>query len=158
MSTVWQTRYRVLWQQLERLADRLSGTQPPVAMAEHTVRLLTFAITLLEQHRVDRRGRCPLCGWSRWRWRLWHRRPQCTVCQALAFSLDQSLDVVWWKLLTGAGEKCSLADVREWLEKRQHPASSVTLAVLAEHDDTIPLIPLPSPEQTGPPMNDPPSP
>ncbi|MBV9013080.1 MAG: hypothetical protein JO272_13720 [Pseudonocardiales bacterium] len=70
--------------------------------------LLTFAITLLEQHQVNKRGQCQFCGWSR-----------CTVCRALAFSLHQGLDVVWWQLLGSTGKQCGLADVREWLRQRE---------------------------------------
>jgi hypothetical protein len=119
VSSVWQTRYRVLWQELEQWADGLRGAQPPATLADHTVRLLTFAVTLLEQHRVNKRGQCQFCCWSRWTWRFWHRRPRCTVCRALAFALRQSLDVVWWQLLGSTGKKCSLVDVREWLRQRE---------------------------------------
>lgn len=92
MSTGWQTRYRVLRQQLEQWADEFGGAQPP---AECTVRLLAFAVILLAQHQVNKRGRCNFCGWTRWKWRFWHLRPPCTVCRALAFALSQGLDVVW---------------------------------------------------------------
>ncbi|MGH3770827.1 MAG: hypothetical protein ACRDRW_05435 [Pseudonocardiaceae bacterium] len=109
----------MLWQQLEQLADELRGAQPPAAPAENTVRLLTFAVTLLEQHRVNKRSQCHFCGWSRWTWRFWHWRPRCIVCRALAFALRQGLDVVWWQLLTSTGKKCSLVDVREWLRQRE---------------------------------------
>lgn len=118
VSSVWQTRYRVLWQQLEQLADWLRGAQPPATLADHTVRRLTFAVTLLEQHRVNKRGQCQFCGWSRWTWRFWHWRPRCTVCRALAFALRQGLDVVWWQLLASTGKKCSVVDVRDWLKQR----------------------------------------
>ncbi|MGH3925925.1 MAG: hypothetical protein ACRDTT_24210, partial [Pseudonocardiaceae bacterium] len=93
--------------------------QHSAALVEHTVRLLTFAVILLGQHRVNKRGRCQFCSWSRWTWRFWHWRPQCTVCCALAFALGQGLDVVRWQLLTSMGEKCSLADVREWMRKQE---------------------------------------
>jgi hypothetical protein len=119
VSSVWQTRHRVLCQQLEQWAHALRDAPPPATPAEHTVRLLTFAVTLLEQHRVNKRGQCQFCGWSRWPWRFWRRRPRCTVCRALAFALHQSLDVVWWQLLGSTGKQCSLADVREWLRQRE---------------------------------------
>lgn len=112
----------MLGEQLEQLADGLLDAQPPAAPAEHTVWLLSFATMLLEQHRVNKRGRCPFCGWSRWGWRFWHRRPQCTVCRTLAFAMIQGLDVVWWQLLTSTGRKCSLVDVREWLTQQERQA------------------------------------
>ncbi|MGH4024161.1 MAG: hypothetical protein ACRDRV_06200 [Pseudonocardiaceae bacterium] len=91
MSTGWQTRYRVLRRQLEQWAEELDDAQPP---AERTVRLVTFAVILLAQHQVNKRGRCSFCSWTRWKWRFWHLRPRCTVCRALAFALSQGLDVV----------------------------------------------------------------
>lgn len=109
----------MLRQQLERLANGLRGAQPPAALAEHTVRLLTFAVILQEQHRVNKRGRCQFCGWSQWKWRLWRRRPQCTVYLALSVSMGQGLDVMWWQLLNSTGEKYSLMDVREWMTRRE---------------------------------------
>lgn len=139
MSTVWETRYRVLWQQLEQLANRLRGAQPSAALAEHTVRLLTFAVILLGQHRVNKRGRCQFCSWSRWTWRFWHWRPQCTVCCALAFALGQGLDVVRWQLLTNMGEKCSLADVREWMRQRELQAGPAMADVPSPSPDLPPL-------------------
>jgi hypothetical protein len=146
----------VLRQQLEQLANRLRGAQPSAALAEHTARLLTFAVILLGQHRVNDRGRCRVCSWSRWRWQLWHRRSQCTVCCALAFALGQSLDVVWWQLLTSMGRKCSLMDVREWMTQREQQARPANPTVLAEHNRAAPLPP--PPEQAGPAMTDAPSP
>ncbi|MEO9107960.1 MAG: hypothetical protein ABI264_15615 [Pseudonocardiaceae bacterium] len=116
---MWQTRYRVLWQQLEQWTHELHGAQPPAALAEHTARLLTFAVTLLEEHQVNKRGQCPFCGWSRWAWRFCHRRPRCTVCRALEFAMHQGLDAVWWQLLNNTGTTCSLVDVREWLSQRE---------------------------------------
>lgn len=126
MSTVWETRYRVLQQQLEQLANELRSTPTPLALDERTVRLLTFSITLLDQHQVDRRGRCQLCKRPRWTGRFWHHRPHCTVGRALAFALRQGLEVVWWQLLMSTGKKCGLADVREWMAQREQQASPST--------------------------------
>lgn len=152
MSTVWETRYRVLRQQLERLANRLRDDQSPAALAEHTVRLLTFAVTLLDQHRVNKRGQCKFCGWSQWIRRFWRRRPPCTVCSALAFAIGQGLDVVWWQLLTKTGEKRSLTDVREWMKQREQQAHPTNLTVPAEHNQAAP------PEQANLATTDAPSP
>lgn len=143
----------MLRQQLEQLANRLHGAPPSDALAEHTVRLLTFAAILLGQHQVNERGRCHFCRWSRRRWPFWHRRPQCTVCRALAFAMGQGLDVVWWQLLTNLDKKISLVDVREWMTQREQQACP---AVLAEYNSAAPVIP--PPEQVGPAMTDAPSP
>ncbi len=125
MSTVWETRHRMLRQQLEQLANGLRNAQPAVALDERTVRLLTFATTLLEQHEVNRRGRCQFCRWPRWTWRFRRLRPRCTVCRALAFALDQGLDVVCWQLFTSIDKKCSLMDVREWMTQREPNAITI---------------------------------
>ena len=109
----------MLGQQVEQWVDELLDAQPPAAPVEHTARLLCFTAVLLEQHRVDKRGRCRFCGWSRRGRRFWHRRPQCTVCRALAFAMAQALDVVWWQLFTSTNKKCSLVEVREWLTQRE---------------------------------------
>lgn len=140
----------MLQQQLERLANGLRGAQPPAALAEHTVRLLTFAVTLLEQHRVNKRGQYQFCGWPQWSWRFWHRRPQCTVSCTLAFAMRQGLDVVWWQLFTSTGEKHSLTDVRGWMTQQERQAYPTNPTVLAEHNRSTPLTP--PPEQAGPAM------
>lgn len=101
MSNVWETRYRLLLEQLEELADQLSGEEPiePAVLTGQTVRLLAGVVTLLRQHRVNKRGQCKYCRSTRWTRRLWHRRPQCTVYRGIDFALTQSLDVAWWQLL-----------------------------------------------------------
>ena len=79
------------------------------APAECTVRLLAFAVTVLTQHQVNKRGRSNFCGWTRWKWRFWHPRPRCTVCRALAFALSEA-----W---TWCGGNCSPPRARSaaWL-------------------------------------------
>lgn len=101
MSNVWRTRYRLLLEQLEALADQLSGEEPitqPV-LEDQTVRLLAGVVMLLRQHHINKRGQCKYCGWTRRTWRLWHRRPQCTVYLSLDFAMSQPLDLVWGRLL-----------------------------------------------------------
>ncbi|MGH3814795.1 MAG: hypothetical protein ACRDUV_20510 [Pseudonocardiaceae bacterium] len=120
MSNVWGTRHRLLREQLEQLADRLSGVEPlaPAIVEEKTVRLLAAPAMLLRQHNVNKRGQCKFCGWTRWRWRFWHRRPQCTVYEAVGFVTSQSLDVVWWQLFEAVGRETSLEQVQRWMEER----------------------------------------
>jgi len=107
VSSVWGTQYRLLEEHLEQFADRLSASQPPESpvLTEHTVRLLAAALILVRQHHINKRGQCRYCGWSRWGWRFWHRRPRCTVYQTLNVVLRQSLDVVWWQLLDSLGQE-----------------------------------------------------
>lgn len=121
VSNVWTTRYRLLREQLEELADRLSAAEPiePAVAEQQTVRLLTAAAMLLRQHDVNERGQCKFCGGTRWTWRLWRRRRQCTVYLALGFAMSQGLDVVWWQLFESLGRKPSLVEVREWVEETQ---------------------------------------
>ncbi|MGH3603935.1 MAG: hypothetical protein ACRDQI_07890, partial [Pseudonocardiaceae bacterium] len=66
MSNVWETRYRLLLEQLEGLANQLNREKqnPPTPLEEQTLRLLTGAIAVLRQHRVDKRGQCNYCGWT----------------------------------------------------------------------------------------------
>lgn len=118
--SVWQTRYRLLGEQLDELAEQLGGDQPHEsgAVTEHTVRLLAAAAMLLRQHSVNKRGQCAFCGWTRWRWRFWHRRPQCTVYSILCFAMSQGLDVVWWQLFESVGKERSLVAVQEWIADR----------------------------------------
>lgn len=125
MSNVWGTRYRLLLEQLEKMADQLSSDQPPesAAVTEHTVRLLTFASILLRQHHINKRGQCKFCGWSQWKWRFWHRRPRCTVYRALVFVVSDRLDVVWWSLSESMGNQRSLVQVREWMRQRDQEAT-----------------------------------
>jgi hypothetical protein len=104
VSNVWETRYRLLVEQVEALAVQLRAEEPidPSALEEQTVRLLAAATTLLRQHRVNKRGQCNYCGWMRPVWRLWRRRPQCTVYRSLDFALRQPLDVVSFPLFQRA--------------------------------------------------------
>lgn len=109
MSSVWEFQDRLLLEQLELFVARLDGEEQiePPEIREHAVRLLAGVLMLLRQHRVNKRGQCQYCGWTRRAWRFWRRRPRCTVYRALAFAFGQRLDVVWWQLLenrdTGPG-------------------------------------------------------
>ncbi len=119
MSSVWQTRHRLLLEWFEELVDWLGGEQPvaQAAVEEQAVRLLMGAVRLLRAHEVDTRGRCKFCGWTRW-WRFWRRRRRCAVYSALGFAAEQNLDTVWWQLFEDVGKKSSLEQVRKWLEDR----------------------------------------
>lgn len=116
MNSLWETRYRLLREQLAGLTDRLSTDSSAPAIA---VRLLAVSALLLRQHQVNKRGQCRFCGWSRWKWRFWRRRPQCTVYRTLVFALSRGLDEVWWQLLESVGYELTLVDVREWLAHAQ---------------------------------------
>jgi hypothetical protein len=93
VSNVWETRYRLLLEQLGALANQLKGQESTAHAVrnDQMVRLLTGVVMLLRQHRVNKRGQCQYCG--RW-WRFWQTQPQCTVYRCTDFALRQPLDVV----------------------------------------------------------------
>jgi hypothetical protein len=106
VSNIWETRYRLLLEQLEALANQLRD-QEPTAQAvrnDQLVRVLTGVVMLLRQHRVNKQGQCSYCGG---RWRFWRTQPQCTVYRCLDFALRQPLDMEGYRkpfsvsLLTG---------------------------------------------------------
>jgi hypothetical protein len=119
VSSLWETRYRLVLQQLGELAERLSGAKPmaPAALEEWIVKLLATMLMLLRQHHINKRGQCRFCGWTSWKWRFWRRR--CTVYVALDYAMRQSLDVVWWKVFVELGREVSLEDVRRWNGERR---------------------------------------
>lgn len=118
-SSVWETRNRLLWEQLEQLTKRLSGEKPlePAELKELAVRLLAGVVMLLEKHHTNKRDQCQYCGWTKWARRFWRRRPRCTVYSAVDFAFHQRLDTVWWQLLGSLGRRTSLAEVRKWVEE-----------------------------------------
>ncbi|MGH3801395.1 MAG: hypothetical protein ACRDTD_14910 [Pseudonocardiaceae bacterium] len=101
MSNVWKTRDGLSLEHLEKVAGQLRSKEPiaPAELEEQLARLLTGVVILLRQHRVNKRGQCEYCRWTRWTWRVWHRRPQCTVYRSLDFAMKQPLDAVWQRLL-----------------------------------------------------------
>lgn len=98
VSNVWETRYRLLLEQLETLANQLSNQEPiaQAALNDQVVRLLAGVVMLLRQHRVNKRGQCHSCG--RW-WRFWQSQPHCAVYRCVNFALRQPLHWVWRQLL-----------------------------------------------------------
>jgi len=110
MTTVWQTRYRLLLEELEQWMDWLGGNEPreSVVVEEQALRLLTAAVVLLGQHAVNKRGQCKFCGRTRWKWRFWRRRRKCTVFQAVDRAMTQGIDVVWWEVLVACGREVEL--------------------------------------------------
>lgn len=88
--SVWQTRHRLLSEQLQYL---LHGN--PTEEDEEVVRVLIAAGVLLAQHQVDKRGRCRYCYDSTWP----RRRKPCTVHQTFAVALNQPIKMVldWFK-------------------------------------------------------------
>ena len=139
MSTVWATKYRLLLEQVECLVDWLHADKPrePRAVEEQAVRLLMSVAGLLRQHQVNKWGRCRCCAWTR-RGLFWYRRPRCAVYRALDFAMGQPLDVVWWQLFEIAGRDLALAEVRKWLEQREHAAREVGGSEVAG-DNTVVL-------------------
>jgi hypothetical protein len=100
VSNVWETRHRLVLDYLEKVVDQRRSNEQvtPAELEEQLLRLLTGVLMLLRQHRVNKRGQCQYCGWTRWTWRFWRRRPQCTVYLSLDFAMKQRLDMVWRRL------------------------------------------------------------
>jgi hypothetical protein len=97
VSNVWETRYRLLVETLENIVARLGDTAPGTSSLESNkqmVRVIVGVLTLLKQHRVNKRGQCRYCGWTQWYWRFFRTRPQCTVVRSLDFALRQPVEVV----------------------------------------------------------------
>lgn len=112
--------YRLFREELDGLADQLSGKKSalPAITEDQIVQLLAVAAMLLRQHRVNKRGQCKFCGGLRWKWRLWSRRPPCTVYRTVTFVMGQGLDEVWCRLFESLGKERSLIEVREWMKGR----------------------------------------
>lgn len=137
MNNDWETRSRAFLEELEKLAEWLSSDAPKssTALEEQTVRLLAVAVTLVRQHRVNKRGQCQLCGGTRWTWEFWRRRRECTAYQALNLGMGQSLDVVWWRVFDSVGRQRSLAQVRAWVAARAADAGAIAHAEIAQGND-----------------------
>jgi hypothetical protein len=93
VSNVWETRNRLLREELEQMMERLRSKESieSAEIREQTVQLLAGVVMLLRQHHVNKRGQCKYCGWTRWAWRFWRRRPQCTVYRSVYFAMKQPL-------------------------------------------------------------------
>lgn len=117
VKNVWETRHRLLLEQLQQWTAWLSGEKPtePGSVDDLVVRLLTGVVTLLKQHEVNKRGQCKFCGWTTWRWRLWRPRRHCTVFQTVDRAMKESIELVWWELFGSMGRKVGLEWVKEWL-------------------------------------------
>lgn len=119
MSNIQEAQYWLLRKQLEQWVAKLGNEEPieQEAVKELAVRLLTMAVMLLQQHVVNKRGRCRFCRWM--------RRPRCSVCGTLNLVMRQGLDVVWWQLFEKVGRQTSLEQVREWVTERKRPNGAV---------------------------------
>ncbi len=93
-SNVWETRDRLLFEHLEKLATQIRSDEllTPEQLEEQVLRLLSGGLILLRQHETNKRGQCRYCGWTWWTWRLWHRRPRCTVYMSLGFAMLQPMN------------------------------------------------------------------
>lgn len=101
MSNIWETRHRLVLEYLEKLVDQLRSEErvAPAELEEQLLRLLAGVVVLLRHHPVNKRGQCEYCGWTRWTWRFWRRRPRCMVYLSLDFAMRQPLDAVLRRLL-----------------------------------------------------------
>ncbi len=131
VSSVQETWHRLFREELEKLVGGLSEKKSvsPAVTEDQIVRLLAMVAILLRQHQVNKRGNCQSCGWMRWKWRPWNRRPPCTVYRTVSFVMGQGSDEVWWRLFESVGKEWSLVEVREWLKAK---ALDTTCAVCGE--------------------------
>jgi hypothetical protein len=102
VSNVWETRNRLLWEQLEQMNKKLSSAEPaePAELKELAVRLLASVVMLLRQHNTNKRGQCSYCAWTRRARPFWNRQTDCTVFETVDFAFRQRLDKVRRQLLT----------------------------------------------------------
>lgn len=102
VSNVWETRNRLLIEQLEQVTKRLSSEESLelAELKELAVRLLTGVVMLLRQHHTNKRGQCRYCEWTRLARSFWHGQSDCAVYEVVDFAFRQRLDRVWRQLLT----------------------------------------------------------
>jgi hypothetical protein len=131
VRSMHEIRYRRFREELNELADRLSAKEvvSPAVARDQIIRVLAVVAMLLSQHHVNKWGQCKLCPPPRWNWKVWRRRPSCTVYRTVSFVMGQNLDEVWWQLLESVGKESNLLEVREWIKDR---ALDNTCAVCGE--------------------------
>jgi hypothetical protein len=119
-------KHRLWTEQLQQWVEKFSGEKPvePEVVTELTVRLLTMAVMLLRLHAVNKHGQCRFCSRPVRMWRLWWRRPPCTVCRAFDFAMGQPWDVVWWQLFESLGQQASLDQARKWVAERERTSGA----------------------------------
>ncbi|MGQ0772967.1 MAG: hypothetical protein ACT4NY_00865 [Pseudonocardiales bacterium] len=89
MSSAQETQHRLWAEQLRILLDGKHGSRE--LTAEQTRRLMIAAYVVLQEHQVDKRGKCRHCRRSTW-W-LWRRKP-CTVHVTFKVAMKQPIVVV----------------------------------------------------------------
>ena len=93
MSSVYEVRWRVLRDRLVEVVRQAEcGNVAP--SKDETLRLAGGALSLLDRHRVDGKGRCRRCRHSG-RWACFGRKQRCLVNGVLSFYLKQRMEVVW---------------------------------------------------------------
>lgn len=102
MSKIDEVQWRLLCERLaqeyQQAQRQESGTLPngllPDGNAEILLRLAGTALTLLEWHAIDAKGRCRARVCMRRRWVPWRRRGRCHVFVTVQFWILQPLAVV----------------------------------------------------------------
>ncbi len=61
---------------------------------EKLMRLIGFALTLLERHATDAKGRCSVPGCSLRRWAPWRKWRTCRIFVTAQFWVEQPLGIV----------------------------------------------------------------
>ena len=101
MSKIDEVRWRLLcerlaqvYQQAQRQESETPPDGPPDGNAEILLRLAGAALTLLEWHAIDAKGRCRARVCTRRRWVPWRRRGRCHVFVTVQFWVLQPLAIV----------------------------------------------------------------
>lgn len=123
VSSVSETGHRLLGERLwERLAEQAERGLTSDRDDELLLRLLGLVVDLHEWHRVDRYGQCRRCRLKRRRWQ--HGRPKrCPLVESVEYYFDEELHFIWWQVAGLLGQKMTLREAQEWVERRRQEVS-----------------------------------
>lgn len=97
VTPVYPIRHRLLRERLLELLRRIEigGEQ---AIDDDIVRLAVAALTLLDRHQLDGKGRCRRCR-SFQPWWPFRKRQRCLVYTVISFYLDEPVAVIQWQVV-----------------------------------------------------------
>lgn len=107
------------WQYINRILELVEDTETQPGQLDKPVlqhalvRLSGFAQAILQEHRLNKRGRCARCRRTNT-----SRDAPCMVLSIVELYFLESLDVVWWQMLSHMGRTSTLDEVQSWLETR----------------------------------------
>lgn len=102
MSNVHEVRRRLLQERLSEVYRKVQDQQAERLLSgllldentEMLLRLIGFALTLLERHAMDVKGRCLVPGCSPRRWVPWRKWRTCRIFVTAQFWVEQPLGIV----------------------------------------------------------------